>query len=543
MVFKVLTLLSLFLVTSGINAEHHHHTIKCGTPDVLEQLRNGVAKKAGRPAIGTDKGTSVLSSEGHFRVHYDTTGYHTVDMTDKDTNGIPDYIDSTLVYLEYAWELEVDELGYGPPLSDNGAGGGDEVDVYIENFNTGGYGVTYPDQVINGTASSHCRIDNDFSESQYAVHGYDALRVTTAHEFFHVIHFSYLYNFNLSWWMEQSAVWMEDRAWDDVNDYLAYLYNYYGGEHNGSEYSNLSKTVPLDENNGSFKYGAAVWAMFLAQKYGDDQVRIIWETLRDSSYPYIGDFDEALKKGTSDTVGLPEALAEFAVWNYFIYDKANTTDFFRDGDLYNGDIKSDLFWNFSPASDSLDITNLTSRYIELLFVGDWEKNDILSVKVQSQNGGSFKSSVLFYNDPYDYEIIPVSKKGDNIPLSKKWNKAILITSCTNTNSYTYSFKFEADMTPSVGIESSPLYAFTLHDSYPNPFNPSTMISFLLPHPEYVSVQVYSASGQKTADIFNGYLSAGEKRVLWKPSGLAGGLYFVRVSTSQESKTMKVMLLK
>ena len=543
MVVKTITFLSLFLVTSNSIAQHHNHTIKCGTPDVLEQLRNGVAKKAGRPTTGTTYGTSAISSEGHFKVHYDTTSYHKVDITDKDKNDIPDYVDSTLVFLEYAWNLQVDELGYGAPLSDNGVGGGDEVDVYIKNFNSGAYGVTYPDQVINGTATSYCMIDNDFAESQYAVHGYDALRVTTAHEFFHVIHFSYLYNDNLSWWQEQSAVWMEDRAWDDVNDYLAYLYKFFGGKKGDTEYPNYSKTLPLDENNGKFKYGAAVWAMFLAQRYGEDQIRLNWEALRDSSYPYIGDFDDALKKGTSGTVGLPEALNEFAVWNYFIHDRANTSDFYRDGDLYNGDIDSDLFWNFSPAADSLDIRNLTSRYIELLFVDDWEKGDILFVRVQSLNGGSSKSSVLFYNDPYDYDIIPVSRKGDKIQLSKNWNKAILITTCTNTNSYTYSFKFEADMSPSNGFDSSPLYTFALHESYPNPFNPSTTISFLLPHSDNVSVQVYSAAGQKTADLFNGYLSAGEKRILWKPFGLAGGLYFVKVSTSQESKTKKVILLK
>ena len=239
MVFKVLTCLSLFLVTSDSIAQHHNHTIKCGTPDVLEQLRNGVAKKAGRPNIGITYGTSIVSPEGHFRVHYDTTSFHQVDMTDKDSNGIPDYVDSTLVYLEYAWNLQVDELGYGAPLSDNGVGGGDEVDVYIENF-TNSYGVTIPDQVIDGTATSYCKIDNDFAESQYAVHGYDALRVTTAHEFFHVIHFSYLYNFNLIWWMEQSAVWMEDRAWDDVNDYLAYLYKFFGGIKDDKVYPNFS---------------------------------------------------------------------------------------------------------------------------------------------------------------------------------------------------------------------------------------------------------------------------------------------------------------
>ena len=146
-------------------------------------------------------------------MHYDTSGYNKPEMTDSDTNGIPDWIDSTLVYMEYAWNLQVNELGYDPPNPDDGKGGGDEIDVYVWNFGNGSYGVTEPEKNDDGSITSYMLIDNDYSESQYATKGYGALRVTTAHEFFHTIHFHYVPSFysQLSWWMEQSAVWMEER--------------------------------------------------------------------------------------------------------------------------------------------------------------------------------------------------------------------------------------------------------------------------------------------------------------------------------------------
>ncbi|MCE5251119.1 hypothetical protein LLG96_12955, partial [bacterium] len=119
-----------------------------------------MAKTAGRPVMQV----SLLSSEGHFRVHYDSTGVNKPAPTDTDRNGVPDYIDSTLVYLEYAWNLEVNQLGYEEPLSDDGIGGGDEIDIYILDFGKGGYGITFPDHPQNGMASAYIELDNNYAE-------------------------------------------------------------------------------------------------------------------------------------------------------------------------------------------------------------------------------------------------------------------------------------------------------------------------------------------------------------------------------------------
>ena len=536
-----------FFAANSSVADILNHDIKCGTPEVLRLLSSGLAKPAGRPAIGTDKGTTAISSESHFKVHYDTTGYHKPPMTDKDTNGIPDYIDSTLVYLERAWDVMVDELGFEQPKTDNSAGGGDEVDFYIINYgNTASYGSTHPEQGAGDSATSYCVIDNDFSESKYAVKGYEALKVTTAHEFFHTIHFSYKYGlqYQLSWWMEQSAVWMEDRVWDDVNDYLAYLYFFFGGVKDGIEYPVYSKSTSLTESSGMFKYGATVWAMYLAEKFGDDLIRLIWEQLREAQFPGIANFNDAILEASAGKTGLPEALNEFAVWNYFTGERANTDDFYHDGDIFNVEMTSDEFWEYSPAEGSLSLPNLTSRYLELLFVGKWDVHDILSIDISADNEGPSSSSVLFYNDPYDYAVIPIEGGKINITLEKPWNKAVLITSCTGIVSGNYPFTFKTEMTAQkVGVESQSPLAFELLGAYPNPFNPTTTVAFSLPQADHVSVKAYNASGQLVENLFEGNLTAGEKRVLWKPSQRAGGIYFVTVSTSQETKTEKVLLLK
>ena len=316
-------LLAVFTCAAAVvSGDDFHHCVKCGTPAILELIENGAGKAALRAR--PDRHTFARSAGGHFLVHYDSTGWHAPSPEDLNKNGIPDFVDSALVYLEYAWDIQVEELGYDRPLSDEGAGGGNEVDFYIKNYDKGGYGATYPEGIQNGSVAAWCMIDNDFAEDQYATHGYEALKVTTAHEFFHTIHFGYNSSSRGRWWMEQSAVWMEDRIWTGVNDYLAYL-KYYFGDGIKTQYY---KTYPLNSSLGNFMYGATIWAHYLVERFGDDIIKYTWEAFREKQYPGIQDFEGVIMQASSGEMGLSGALGEFAAWNYFTADRANTIDFY-----------------------------------------------------------------------------------------------------------------------------------------------------------------------------------------------------------------------
>ena len=125
--------------------QHTPTALRCGTPYLLQAMDaasdlstenlKGLGKLVQRRPSTQH---SLLMSSGHFRVHYDTEGSDAVDLTDDDGNGIPDYIDLAATVLDSIWMLEVDQLGYNPPPSDNGLGGGDEYDVYIIDLSRGG---------------------------------------------------------------------------------------------------------------------------------------------------------------------------------------------------------------------------------------------------------------------------------------------------------------------------------------------------------------------------------------------------------------------
>ena len=86
--------------------------------------------------------------------------------------------------------------------------------------------------------------------------------------------------------------------------------------------------------------------------------------------------------------------------------------------------------------------------------------------------------------------------------------------------------------------------FALHPNYPNPFNPTTVISYQLSAVSQVELSIYNLLGQKVATLVNSRKAAGEHQVKWDASGYAGGVYYYRLNTDAGFViTRKLVLLK
>lgn len=96
--------------------------------------------------------------------------------------------------------------------------------------------------------------------------------------------------------------------------------------------------------------------------------------------------------------------------------------------------------------------------------------------------------------------------------------------------------------------------FALGPNYPNPFNPVTTLTYDLPAPAYVELQVHDLSGRHIRTLAQGRQSAGRHRATWRGLDNAGrqvptGVYLYRVtardlgSGERFSQTRKMVLLK
>lgn len=89
---------------------------------------------------------------------------------------------------------------------------------------------------------------------------------------------------------------------------------------------------------------------------------------------------------------------------------------------------------------------------------------------------------------------------------------------------------------------------TLFDNYPNPFNPTTNISYSLNVGSDVELVVYNVRGQKVKTLQLGYQQPGVYEEIWNGvddnnQPVASGIYYYRMSSNEYQKTKKMILLK
>ena len=86
-------------------------------------------------------------------------------------------------------------------------------------------------------------------------------------------------------------------------------------------------------------------------------------------------------------------------------------------------------------------------------------------------------------------------------------------------------------------------SYQLNDVYPNPFNPSTQVSFTMPISGYVGLYVYNLKGDQVDTIYEGYQQNGNHSYTWDASSLSSGMYYIRMVTNNSTMSVKAMLLK
>jgi hypothetical protein len=85
-------------------------------------------------------------------------------------------------------------------------------------------------------------------------------------------------------------------------------------------------------------------------------------------------------------------------------------------------------------------------------------------------------------------------------------------------------------------------------NFPNPFNPTTTISYQLPAVSEVELIIYNIKDQKVKTLVNGVFPAGDHSVIWngrdsncKP--VSSGIYFLKLKAGDFQKVKKMILIK
>jgi hypothetical protein len=222
--------------------------------------------------------TLIYSPSGMFTIHYDTAGVDAPDLVDLNQNGIPDYVDSVAITIDYVRIQICDEMGYKAVPANNEPA----YPIYISNRGSGYYGVNWGSGNSEEAPNGWVEIDNNYSNGFYTS-GIKAMQVTVAHEFFHAIQRKYkepaiISGVSTVFFHEFSSTWIEDIIYPDHNDYTYWVDDFYN-----------SPSKIFEETNG---YSVASFGYYLntvVEELDENElnesiiIQSIWEDLENNN--------------------------------------------------------------------------------------------------------------------------------------------------------------------------------------------------------------------------------------------------------------------
>ena len=227
-------------------------------------------------------------------------------------------------------------------------------------------------------------------------------------------------------------------------------------------------------------------------------------TQYDSSSPYDEGY-QIMPRSIDDILNdgfLPVTLSSF------------TAEFLNDSPV--------LHWTTQSETDNLG----WNIYRSLSETG-YEDNDY------TQSNSDVIAGMGISTEPTDYTFI------DEYPVIEGLTYWYWLESVSTTNELELFGPISLQIPIQGGIPNTILET-ALNPNYPNPFNPSTTISFNIEEEETGTLMIFNIKGQ---EVFRQKFASGEYNLLWNAEGLSSGIYLYRLETLTTKISKKMILMK
>lgn len=121
---------------------------------------------------------------------------------------------------------------------------------------------------------------------------------------------------------------------------------------------------------------------------------------------------------------------------------------------------------------------------------------------------------------------------------------VLVRTIVTGSGFQYLDVFDPNFVTGTGsISPSAPQDFTLHNNYPNPFNPVTKISYDVPRTSYLTLKVYDNLGREVTTLFSGTRNAGTYTAEFDGTNLSSGIYNCILKAGNFITSVRMVLIK
>ncbi len=167
-------------------------------------------------------------------------------------------------------------------------------------------------------------------------------------------------------------------------------------------------------------------------------------------------------------------------------------------------------------------------------------------RVRVSTDTSFQNMVM---DTVINLVRAVTVRSGVLQVNTRYYWKVYSANACNTSAYSVRWSFITDqLTGLIQTTSGIPKEFKLYNNYPNPFNPTTNISFDIPKESNVKLTIFNLLGEEVSVPVNRKMEAGKYSYLWNASNISSGLYIYRIEAINISgehfvKNVKMVLIK
>jgi hypothetical protein len=194
--------------------------------------------------------------------------------------------------------------------------------------------------------------------------------------------------------------------------------------------------------------------------------------------------------------------------------------------------------------DSIKMYSYSCYYFRLIYCyGDSIKNNGYMVHISSNSSGiDFYPLIIPPNDSalLIFQYMPPIIKMSSF---SGWRRDSLVMYNNSLNSPVLTTNVLFDISLNVDKSSILPSGYYLYQNCPNPFNPSTIITFGIPVRSHITLTIYNLLGSIVNHLFNKELDAGTHSIVWNSSGCSSGVYYYTLRANSFCTTKRMLLLK
>ena len=276
--------------------------------------------------------------------------------------------------------------------------------------------------------------------------------------------------------------------------------------------------------------------------------------------------------GGDNTVSIPTSIAADPLGNVYVtgytnMNAGNGYDFLsmkynKDDGSYGWNSPSVLFYDSLNGNDKASSIKVKNSRIYIAGLSDSTQNGYYVAAYNQVQGypqkdydnvfiPSFSRNGAVNQNMKRAAVVELDSSGNTYLIAQSWNETEAYYAIRKYDQQgnvihtidPYEHLFGGSESDNSTSQLQTAEEITLLRNYPNPFNPSTVISYKLQKTNYIELKVYDNSGKLVSILYSGIQQPGEYSVTFDATGLSSGMYYAVLNTGGSLSRIRMAVVK